>query len=142
MLVNRPAPPFALPTLADGSAFDLDAVKGRPVVVNFWSTWCQPCKLEHPVLLEAARRYPEVQFLANRGFGVLRLNTRGSTGLGQRYEKAGYGQWGRAAQEDVADAAAWLVKQGLAEQEKCCSGDQAQSQTEKAARGASRREVR
>ena len=38
---------------------------------------------------------PEVQFLANRGFGVLQANFRGSTGYGQAFREAGFKQWGR-----------------------------------------------
>jgi cytochrome c biogenesis protein CcmG/thiol:disulfide interchange protein DsbE len=55
-LEGRPAPTFSLQTL-DGDPFSLESAKGRPVVVNFWSTWCQPCKIEHPVLMRAAEAY-------------------------------------------------------------------------------------
>lgn len=42
----------------------LEAERGRPVVVNFWATWCEPCKTEMPRLVEAARAYEdEVSFL-------------------------------------------------------------------------------
>jgi cytochrome c biogenesis protein CcmG/thiol:disulfide interchange protein DsbE len=56
------APGFALTTL-DGEAVDLASLAGKPLVLNFWATWCQPCKLEHPNLLEGARRNPGVAFL-------------------------------------------------------------------------------
>ena len=62
MLESHPAPPFALVDL-DGKPWDLASLRGRPVVLNFWSTWCQPCKLEHPLLQEAARATPEVVWL-------------------------------------------------------------------------------
>ena len=55
-LEGRKAPEFNLKTL-DGDPFSLNAAEGKPVVVNFWSTWCQPCKIEHPVLLSAAQTY-------------------------------------------------------------------------------------
>lgn len=57
-----PAPTFALVDL-DGQPWDLAALRGRPVVVNFWSTWCGPCKFEHPLLLAAAKAFPDVVFL-------------------------------------------------------------------------------
>ena len=64
-LEGRAAPNFSLQTL-DGEPFSLAEVRGSPVVVNFWSTWCQPCKVEHPVLMSAAEAYGPngVQFVA------------------------------------------------------------------------------
>jgi cytochrome c biogenesis protein CcmG/thiol:disulfide interchange protein DsbE len=62
-LIGKPAPDFALETL-DGELVRLADLKGQPVVINFWATWCQPCIAEHPVLQEGARRYAgRVQFL-------------------------------------------------------------------------------
>ena len=54
--IGKAAPGFDLEQV-QGGRFDLAAYRGSPVVVNFWSTWCQPCKIEHPVLLEAAQSY-------------------------------------------------------------------------------------
>lgn len=62
VLEDKSAPPFAGVDL-DNQPWSLAALKGKPVVLNFWSTWCGPCKQEHAVLQEAARRHPEVQFL-------------------------------------------------------------------------------
>lgn len=58
---------------------------------------------------------PEIQFLANRGFAVLQVNFRGSTGYGRKFLEASFGQWGLAMQDDVADAVAWAVAEGIAD---------------------------
>jgi dipeptidyl aminopeptidase/acylaminoacyl peptidase len=58
---------------------------------------------------------PEVQFLANRGYCVLQMNFRGSTGFGRKFWEAGFGQWGLSMQDDITDGAQWLVKQGIAD---------------------------
>jgi cytochrome c biogenesis protein CcmG/thiol:disulfide interchange protein DsbE len=62
-LVGRPAPPFNLPAMGGGSTVNLQSLRGRPVVLNFWATWCGPCLQEHPVLLQAAAQRRDVQFV-------------------------------------------------------------------------------
>jgi cytochrome c biogenesis protein CcmG/thiol:disulfide interchange protein DsbE len=62
MMEDKPAPTFELTDL-DGKSWDLESLRGQVVVLNFWSTWCLPCKQEHPVLLKAQAVYPEVRFL-------------------------------------------------------------------------------
>ena len=57
---------------------------------------------------------PVVQFLASRGFAVFQPNYRGSTGYGREHERMGYGQWGLAMQDDLADGVRWLVAEGIA----------------------------
>jgi dipeptidyl aminopeptidase/acylaminoacyl peptidase len=61
---------------------------------------------------------PEVQFLANRGFGVLQMNYRGSTGYGRKFWEASFRQWGLSMQDDIADGVKWLVDQGIADPKK------------------------
>jgi dipeptidyl aminopeptidase/acylaminoacyl peptidase len=58
---------------------------------------------------------PEVQFLANRGFAVLQMNFRGSTGYGREFEKAGYREWGRKMQDDITDGVEWAIREGIAD---------------------------
>jgi dipeptidyl aminopeptidase/acylaminoacyl peptidase len=55
----------------------------------------------------------ETQLLANRGYAVLQVNFRGSTGYGRAFWEAGFGQWGRAMQHDIDDGIDWLVSQGI-----------------------------
>ncbi|MBY5838907.1 S9 family peptidase (plasmid) [Rhizobium leguminosarum] len=56
----------------------------------------------------------EKSFLASRGYGILSVNYRGSTGFGKRYQTLGYRQFGRKMQDDIADAGRWLLAQGIA----------------------------
>jgi len=63
-LVGRAAPPFSLAPVGGGEPVTLAQFKGRPVVLNFWATWCVPCHQEHPVLVARARALGDaVQFL-------------------------------------------------------------------------------
>ena len=65
---------------------------------------------------------PEVQFFANRGYAVLQVNFRGSTGFGDKFESAGYKQWGRTMQDDVTDGVRALVAQGRVDANRVCIG--------------------
>jgi dipeptidyl aminopeptidase/acylaminoacyl peptidase len=56
----------------------------------------------------------EVQFLANRGYAVLQINYRGSTGYGKEFWQAGFKEWGQKMQNDIADGVHWLIRQEIA----------------------------
>ncbi|MEP7067652.1 MAG: S9 family peptidase [Usitatibacter sp.] len=58
---------------------------------------------------------PEIQFLANRGYCILQMNFRGSTGYGRQFWEASFGQWGLKMQDDVTDGAKWLIAEGIAD---------------------------
>ncbi len=58
---------------------------------------------------------PEVQFLASRGYAVLQMNFRSSTGYGKKFLEAGFKQWGRAMQDDISDGVKWLIDQKIAD---------------------------
>ncbi|MDQ6799840.1 MAG: redoxin domain-containing protein [Acidobacteriota bacterium] len=62
-LIGKPAPDFALKAVGTGQTIDIAALRGKPVVLNFWATWCVPCYQEHPVLVENAQMIPNVQFI-------------------------------------------------------------------------------
>jgi cytochrome c biogenesis protein CcmG/thiol:disulfide interchange protein DsbE len=63
-LINKPAPPFALKKAGSDEIVDVSQFRGKPLVINFWATWCGPCWEEHPVLTASARELEgQVQFV-------------------------------------------------------------------------------
>jgi peroxiredoxin len=56
--INSPAPVFTLPMLT-GLDVNLDDYLGRVVILNFWATWCRPCREEMPVLNEFGLQHPD-----------------------------------------------------------------------------------
>ncbi|MFM8809884.1 MAG: alpha/beta hydrolase family protein, partial [Chthoniobacterales bacterium] len=54
-------------------------------------------------------------FLANRGYAVLQVNFRGSTGYGRAFWEKSFKQWGKTMQDDLTDSSKWLVDQGIAD---------------------------
>jgi dipeptidyl aminopeptidase/acylaminoacyl peptidase len=61
---------------------------------------------------------PEVQFLANRGYAVLQMNYRSSTGYGRAFWEAGFKKWGLEMQDDITDGVNWLISQGIANKDR------------------------
>jgi thiol-disulfide isomerase/thioredoxin len=66
---GRRAPEIDLPTLA-GGRIELSKLRGHPVIVSFWGTWCPPCRVEFPELIEVHTRH------ADRGLQVVAVNGR------------------------------------------------------------------
>ena len=64
----------------------------------------------------------EVQWLVSRGFAVLQPQFRGTQGLGFKHFQAGWRQWGKAMQSDIADAVSWAVEQGFADPKRIAIG--------------------
>lgn len=85
-LPGRPAPAFGLETLGDDS-LRLADLGGRAVILNFWASWCIPCRQEHPVLARAASTWgPDTVVVA----GVLYQD---SPENGRRFMRRWGGEW-------------------------------------------------
>lgn len=54
-MIDKPAPDFVLPGL-DSAPLARDALRGKPAVINFFASWCVPCRVEHPLLMRLAER--------------------------------------------------------------------------------------
>jgi thiol-disulfide isomerase/thioredoxin len=67
--IGRPAPPLRLPA-AGGGEVDLAALRGKVVVINFWATWCIPCRAEMPAVERVYQSY------RGRGFEVLGVDVQ------------------------------------------------------------------
>jgi cytochrome c biogenesis protein CcmG/thiol:disulfide interchange protein DsbE len=66
-MVNRPAPDFSLTTF-EGDTISLADLRGKPVVINFWASWCPPCRIEAPLIERTWRAYKD------RGLVFLGIN--------------------------------------------------------------------
>ncbi len=87
----------------------LDARKGLPLVVNpHGGPWHR----------DVWGFNPEVQFLANRGYAVLQMNFRGSTGYGKRHWEASFNEWGLKMQDDITDGVKYLTEKGIADEKR------------------------
>lgn len=73
-----------------------------------------------PAAADSARYDHWTQFLASRGWAVMQLDFRGSTGYGQDFREAGRRRWGLEMQNDLADGLRWLVGQGIADPGRVC----------------------
>jgi len=69
-LIGKPAPDFVLEDLS-GKTVALSSFKGKPLLINFWATWCGPCKIETPWLIELQNEY------ASKGFEIVGISTEG-----------------------------------------------------------------
>lgn len=83
---NEPAPDFtgrviANPPSPEQTAIKMSELKGHPVILDFWATWCGPCQAEAPIVNGIAQRYRD------RGLVVVGVNTSDEAGLAERFVK-------------------------------------------------------
>jgi cytochrome c biogenesis protein CcmG, thiol:disulfide interchange protein DsbE len=103
VLVGRQAPGFDLPTLAGGGTVNLDDLRGQVVVVNFWASWCVPCRQEHSALDAAWDRYRD------RGVVVVGVLYNDRPANGRAFVEELGGDWPVVDDPDSATALAYGV---------------------------------
>jgi cytochrome c biogenesis protein CcmG/thiol:disulfide interchange protein DsbE len=77
--VGAPVPHFDLPALSGGGRVTVSEFRGRPMVINFWATWCGPCREEAPLLENAWQQY------RNRGVAFIGIDMRDFHGDSQKF---------------------------------------------------------
>jgi thiol-disulfide isomerase/thioredoxin len=75
---NGPAPGFTLPVRSGGNV-SLDELKGQVVMINFWASWCGPCRQEMPLLDQMHKKYEAL------GFKLLGVNVESDTRDAERW---------------------------------------------------------
>jgi dipeptidyl aminopeptidase/acylaminoacyl peptidase len=86
--------------------YTMDNAKGLPVIINpHGGPWYR----------DQWGFNPEVQFFANKGYAVLQMNFRGSTGYGKNFWEASFKEWGKKMQNDITDGVNWLINKGIAD---------------------------
>ena len=76
MMAGQKAPEFSITRLDTNETVKLSQFIGKPVVLNFWATWCGPCAMEHPNLEWAARKYADQVVFLGIVFEDTEANTK------------------------------------------------------------------
>ena len=97
------APDFQVPGL-DGGCIELADFRGRPVVVNFWASWCTPCREEFPLLKEANERY------SDEGLQIIGVSYRDIDDDARRFAEDEGANWLLGFDEDDEIAKAYGVR--------------------------------
>lgn len=102
-LLGRPAPQVALQT-DDGLPISLASLRGRPVIVNFWASWCIPCKQEFPLFVAARQQY------AAEGLEILGVVYKDTPDAARTFMNAEHAAWPMLIDPSGKVAAAYGVQ--------------------------------
>ena len=124
----RVVAPVATKTVSDGALSEARVVHWRnadgDIVHGLYYPPAEPASVKPPAIVTShggptAQRtlafYPDVQFFVSRGYAVLQVNYRGSTGFGREYMLKMRGEWGKVDREDLISGTQFLVGNGLAD---------------------------
>ncbi len=105
-LIGKPLPPFALASLRPGEpGFASAELKGEPVMLNVFASWCGPCKEEHPVLLQ----------LKSQGVNIVGLDWKEDAAAGARWLAANGDPYVRAGNDESGRAGIDMGVSGVPE---------------------------
>lgn len=84
--VGEEAPEIAMPD-PNGDTLRLSSLKGQVVLVDFWASWCRPCRMENPHVRHAYRTYKDQLFTNGKGFSVFSVSLDRAGGM-EQWKKA------------------------------------------------------
>ena len=102
--IGGPAPAFSSKRVDTGGTLDLASLRGKPVVLNFWASWCGPCKRSFPWMNELAQRY------GASGLTVVAVNVDKKRADADRFLEATPAQFTVVYDAAGTTPAAWAVK--------------------------------
>lgn len=88
-MIGKPAPPLDVDTWINSPALRLNRPRGKKMIIDFWATWCQPCREALPVLAELSNRYSQKDLMVvgiTKLYGLYRDGKENRTNLGKAEE--------------------------------------------------------
>jgi cytochrome c biogenesis protein CcmG/thiol:disulfide interchange protein DsbE len=104
---GTPAPPLQLAALSGGGTVDLASFRGHPVLVNFWASWCDPCKREFPLLRQTLAQHNA------SGLVILGVLVNDSATKGRAFMRAHNATWPVGVDAHRQAITAYKVNVGL-----------------------------
>ena len=101
--IGKPAPPLSADAIVEGQRVDLASFRGRPTLVNFWGSWCDPCRRELPRLVDAEQA----------GTAVVGVAVEDSRRRAREMLDTNRATWPSADDPDMKIARRWGVSSGF-----------------------------